>query len=239
MPSTPSQIDDVETFVPGSDGVKPSASEPQCRPLGRRDRKKAQTRAAIETAALELFAAHGYSDTTLEDITEAADIAPRTFFRYFASKEELLVGDVHERIPQLAARLAARPVEESPLDAVLNALLEVGPEDGEDMAQERERQLLRARLVETDPAVLAAFLQSYAAWEQVIANYLRDRRAGLDPDDPYPALLAASIMGALRVISIRWAQAGGSDDLIAPLFAAARSYLGDGFEPSPTPRHKA
>ena len=86
----------------------------------RRERKKLETRQALEQAALRLFAEQGYEQTTVEDIAEAADVAVRTFFRYFSSKQDVLFGDVvTDRVKRLRTELAARPATESPLDSLV------------------------------------------------------------------------------------------------------------------------
>ena len=79
------------------------------RPMGLRERKKEQTRRAIEDAAFRLFEERGYAATTVADIAEAADIAPRTFFAYFPSKEAVVFHDTERDHESLAERLASRP----------------------------------------------------------------------------------------------------------------------------------
>src|SRR5690606_40551331 len=79
----------------------------------RRERKKLETRQALEQAALRLFGEKGYDQTTVEDIAEAADVAVRTFFRYFSSKQDVLFGeDVTDLVGRLRSELANRPANE-------------------------------------------------------------------------------------------------------------------------------
>lgn len=82
---------------------------------GRRERKVLETRRAILEAARRMFEAHGYAETTVERIAEAADVAPRTFFRYFPTKESLLFADFDEVRRTMLDRLDARPPDEDPL----------------------------------------------------------------------------------------------------------------------------
>src|SRR5690349_2475721 len=76
---------------------------------GRRDRKKNETRRALRDAAHRLFAEKGFSRTTIDDITEAADVSRRTFFRYYDSKDDLLRTDIADLLPVMLAALRARP----------------------------------------------------------------------------------------------------------------------------------
>src|ERR1035441_3026233 len=84
---------------------------------GRRDRKKRATRQALRDAALELVARRGFAHVTVEDIAEAADVATRTFFNYFPSKESAVIGADPHSLEQLGTDLLARPAEETPLEA--------------------------------------------------------------------------------------------------------------------------
>src|SRR5260370_23745463 len=90
----------------------------------RRERKKQQTRDALIHAALELFEAQGYEHTAVREITDRVDVSERTFFRYFASKEDLTLSFVRDGSDALLAALTARPPEEEPLTALREAFRE-------------------------------------------------------------------------------------------------------------------
>src|SRR5215472_2457715 len=90
----------------------------------RRERKKRQTRDALIHEALKLFDAKGYEQTAVREITDAVDVSERTFFRYFANKEDLALSFVRDTSDALTRALAARPPEEDPLTALLRAFRE-------------------------------------------------------------------------------------------------------------------
>src|ERR1700741_251119 len=89
---------------------------------GRRERKKQRTRDALFEAAMELFSAKGYDRTAVREITDAVDVSERTFFRYFASKEDLALSFARDYNDRLIRELVARPLTEPPLVALRNAL---------------------------------------------------------------------------------------------------------------------
>jgi AcrR family transcriptional regulator len=177
--------------------------------IGRRERKKLETRRSLRDNALRLFAEKGFDRTTIEDITEAADVAQRTFFLHFASKEDVLLADARERGAAFETALAEQPAAATPLESVrgaLHALL-----GGADIGH--EELMLRARLMEEAPSVLARNLEQYTAFEDLIS---RDAaaRLGQDPHrDTYPVLLGAATMTALRVSIAVWYRQGGQGDL--------------------------
>jgi AcrR family transcriptional regulator len=97
---------------------------------GRREAHKVATRQALQEAALRMFEQHGYAATTVRDIASAAGVTERTFFRYFPSKEDLVLGEIVDLIPVLQEQVRARPAEEPPYTAVLHALLAIAARRG-------------------------------------------------------------------------------------------------------------
>lgn len=189
-------------------------------PPNRRERKKMETRAALEEAALRLFAEKGYENTTVDEIAEAADVAVRTFFRYFSSKQHVLFGDVaHGRIALLRAALDARPMDEAPLDSVRAVLdhMDIGGHD------EEQQILRRIQLIERQPSLVATYLLLTNAVRQSLVEFVSDR-TGLSPlDDPYPLLLATAATSSWDIALYIWSASGGRrslSDLRRETFAA-------------------
>lgn len=184
-----------------------------------RERKKARTRHAIEACALELFASKGYEATTIEAITAECDISPRTFFRYFSSKDDILLGGSDARLTRLTQLLKARPAEESPLRALREAVVAVTALYEDD----RENILLRHRVFERNPSVAARGLEAQVAWEQAVVNALDQRHGAISflYDRLELRLIAAAGMAALRAAVDVWQEDGGKgalSDLVALAF---------------------
>jgi AcrR family transcriptional regulator len=175
---------------------------------GRRERKKQRTREALIAAAMELFAAKGYEHTAVHEITDAVDVAERTFFRYFASKEDLVLSFVRDGMAAFAEALAARPAEEEPLTAARHAFLASLRQLT--TSGEMPPYLSVLRLIDATPALLAAYLRYiHEHDEQVIA--VLAQREGVDPvTDPRPRLLAA-VIGALAFLANRDLRASGEE----------------------------
>lgn len=170
--------------------------------LGRRERKKRETRRAIRRAAVRLAHEHGVEHVTVEQISEAADIAPRTFFNYFSGKDEALIGGSEETTEELGERLLARPAAEPPLRALRAALR--GSEFVTGAEDRREEMLDRHRLIAENPSLLPHQLARYAELERMFARVMA-QRLDVDPDrDLRPALFAATAATVLRVTLQRW-----------------------------------
>jgi AcrR family transcriptional regulator len=180
---------------------------------GLRERKKLATRRTLRRVALDLVAERGFSHVTVEDIAEAADVSPRTFFNYFPSKEAALFGADPDRI----AALREGVVRAAPGGTALEALRAVMADDARAVADEVSELggdpadwLRRIKQARTDPHLRAAHAAQMAMLERAVAEGLAER-LGTDPErDPYPALLAATAAGVLRAGITFWAGSGGT-----------------------------
>jgi AcrR family transcriptional regulator len=175
----------------------------------RRQRKKQFTKDALIAAALELFAAKGYDHTAVHEITDAVDVSERTFFRYFASKEDLVLSFIGEGATAFAEALAARPTQEEPLAAARNALqISIRDMSG---GQGLANYLSAMRLIDSTPTLLAAYLRHTHDQDHKVIEVLA-RREGVDPaTDRRPRVLAA-VIGALVFLSDRDWRAGDNPD---------------------------
>jgi AcrR family transcriptional regulator len=163
--------------------------------MGLRERKKEATRRAIEDAAFRLFEERGYSATTVADIADAADIAPRTFFAYFPSKEAVVFGDFEDTFGTLDARLNERPEGETTFEALrawIGDLIE------SDRAVD-DREVVRRRLVCDNESLESHERHIMGRFERLVAvNVARD--LGDDPEDLQPRLIAAAAVAALMAM---------------------------------------
>jgi AcrR family transcriptional regulator len=178
---------------------------------GLRERKKQATRRALQEAALHLVAEHGLDRVTVDDIAAAADVAPRTFFNYFSSKEEALLARDPEKQARVVTELAARPAHEDPLTA-LHAVLVA---QADDMAAQADHWRLRMRLVNDYPQLLPRHLAAFAEGERAMAEAVAIRTGISREDSLYPDLVAAVAIAAMRTAMHRWREAGGTRSLAA------------------------
>lgn len=192
--------------------------------IGLRERKKLQTRHLIEMRALELFAREGFDFTTVESIAAACDIAPRTFFRYFGSKDDVLTGDADSRLDRLIETLRTRPHAESPFQALREAVLALTAFYEGD----REAMLLRYRVFERNPKLLAKGLEAQHLWEEAVVATLTERAP--EASELELRLTAGAAMAALHAAVHHWQADGGNVDLFS-LVQHAFSRLATGLEP--------
>lgn len=192
--------------------------------IGLRERKKAQTRRALTAAAIRLSIERGSPDrVTVEEISEAADVSPRTFFNYFSSKEDAVLGVDPERRTELRAELELRPADEAPVEALRAALLSTA----EGIDENAELWAQRLQLVRDHPTLSAGYVASFADFERGMVEAMA-ARLGLDPDaDLYPAVVVATALTIMRVTVKHW-QATDADTPLADLLDVAFDQLADG-----------
>ena len=182
---------------PGA-ALSPSASVGAGPTAGLRERKKAKTRAAIQEHALRLFQAHGYDVTTIEQIAAAAEVSSSTFFRYFPTKEDVVLFDSTD--PVMFAAFAAQPPQVSVVEALRRAFHEVWSQLSEDeLARERERQ----QLIRSVPELRARMLDDLMGAIKLLAAMV-GKRVGRSPDDiavrTFSGALIGTIMGVFLAV---------------------------------------
>lgn len=163
---------------------------------GLRERKKEQTRRSLREAAARLFAANGFGGTTIGDIAAAVNVSERTFFRYFDSKEALLLPDSAELFAFIEAQLAARPAGEDPLTAVSEALLAAAqPFTTTGLTG------LTHPLEGTESLVAAQLVKAFGGFEDRLAALIEQRLPPSTPDrDLHATVVACASLSAVRAV---------------------------------------
>ncbi|MCU1454699.1 MAG: transcriptional regulator, TetR family [Acidimicrobiales bacterium] len=198
-----------------------------------RQRHTERTRDAIVAAAFDLFAAKGFAETTIDEIAERADIAPRTFFRYFPAKEAVLFHNTDDQVEAVAARLRARPADESPYESLLAVLRAVAAEITH--GDKREMMLAKFaadndRLFEHHRAVVMC------NFEESAASVLKER-AGEQADELAIEAAVAAVLATFGTAMRSWLRAGAKGDFEQVLERCVAAAQG-AFQvaSSPTPR---
>ncbi|KUM88766.1 TetR family transcriptional regulator [Streptomyces pseudovenezuelae] len=174
--------------------------------LGLRERKKIKTRTAIRDATYALIEEQGYEATTVEQIAERAEVSPSTVFRYFPTKEDIVLTDEYDSVMQ--DELRARPADEPWMESVrhiLHRALDVSEAD-------HEITRLRAHLMIQVPAVRARMMESMSVTGRLLAEVIAER-AGRDADDLEVRVQTMSLIGGLTEVYQYWAENGMRDDL--------------------------
>jgi len=184
---------------------------------GLRERKKARTRASIREHALRLFREQGYAATRVEQIAEAAEVSPATFYRYFPTKEDVVLQDDMDVLTLEA--LEEQPPGLSPLAAVRAA---IAAARAGFTAEERERFRQTTELTMAVPEIRARALDEFARTIDVTAAVLA-RRVGRKADDAAVRALAGAIFGVMLATTLPDLE-GGQVDLDA-VFASVDTGL--------------
>jgi AcrR family transcriptional regulator len=199
---------------------------------GLRERKKARTREAIIDAALELFGRKGFDATTIEDIAAAADVSPRTFFRYFDSKVDLVMAHNEAHGDKVAALVVARPASEGPLEALRQAMQQMLLELLADPSVVRElqvmmgaptlRKLAREHFYEEEAELVTAFAA----------------RMGTDDTDLTANIMAGAAASAIWAVIDRWLAEGAAVERLPPMIDEAFALLEQGFSEARPPARR-
>jgi AcrR family transcriptional regulator len=187
---------------------------------GRRERKKAETRIALSKAAMQLALEHGVENVTAEGIAMAADVAPRTFHNYFASKEEAIVGELVDRAMGFADALRARPAGEPIWDALQHAIVVMLAESPDGLVD----QVVRMCMLKSSRLLLAQQLTVFEQVHRVLVEAVAER-TGTDAErDIYPQLMASVAAIAVKTALNAWEQSDGSVNLIDVATDALRQF---------------
>ncbi|MFB8776968.1 TetR/AcrR family transcriptional regulator [Streptomyces broussonetiae] len=203
-----------------TDTTTPAAAPDADAGLGLRERKKRRTRQAIRAAARRLIDERGYDNTTIEQIAAAADVSPSTVFRYFPSKEYMVLRE-EEYAGSGVAFLRERPADEPPLLALRQALTQMARTLGEEFHTEYQWRIELARKV---PAVRAQMQDSQDKSVAALTAALAER-AGRPADDFDLRVLVGAVMGGLHQVVLHWGEHGREGDL-ARLMDRALAVLG-------------
>jgi AcrR family transcriptional regulator len=187
-----------------------------------RERKRTRTRLMIQAEAFELFASKGYAETTVEEIAAAAAISPRTFFRYFPTKEDVVLWDEYD--PVLPELLEARPIDEPPATTARAIVRETLSGI---YRRDPEQLLTKMRLLSSVPELRARFLESQARGGEMFASLLA-QRSGHRGDEFEARVIAAALGAAVTGALDLWQRGDGKGDPLA-LFDRATDALVDGF----------
>jgi AcrR family transcriptional regulator len=174
---------------------------------GLRELKKQRTRWAIQEHALRLIAQQGYDSTTVEQIAAAAEISPSTFFRYFPTKEDVVIQDEYD--PMIMAAFQAQPSADGPVTAFRLAMRKVL--DGMD-DDERKRVLERTKLIMSVPALRARTLDGLTGMMRLVADHVA-ARVGRDGDEMRVQVIAGACIGALLAALFAWIESDGERDI--------------------------
>jgi AcrR family transcriptional regulator len=168
--------------------------------VGLRERKKEQTREALALAVLRLSKKRGFDNVTVEEIAEACDVSPRTFFRYFASKEDALFASNSKRRDRVSAALQEQPTELPVFDALVAALLTLvtAYEGDHDMLHQRHR------IIVSSPSLLSRSVERSQSWESALVDELRESGRSPNLSDFELRLVVASTLSTVRLAVDAW-----------------------------------
>ncbi len=193
----------------------------------RRGRPPGTSARELELVALRLFAAHGFEETTVEQIAAAAGVSRRTFFRYFDSKAAVLFSEFDAEVTELRAAFAAIPANVGVMTAIRRVVVGVNHYRAEDVPELRARM----SLIGSNASLQAEAARHYDAWERAVADFAATR-LGQDVDSLYPLAIGRASLAAARAAFDRWAARADAD--LTVYLDAALAALAAGFSAAST-----
>jgi AcrR family transcriptional regulator len=186
---------------PDADAADPTTADtPE-----RRERRRIRVRSEIAAAAIRLATERGYDHVTVDDIAAEVDMAPRTFFRYFASKDDVLFTDRSEKLDRLRAAIEARPATEAIWRSLREALVSLACT----FEDERDLSLAKSKLIAATPSLAARAVERQTEWQRLIAAAVATR-LGVEADaDLRAQVVAGAAVAAMQAAYRVWIAGGG------------------------------
>ncbi|WP_106435891.1 TetR/AcrR family transcriptional regulator [Streptomyces davaonensis] len=175
--------------------------------LGLRERKKIRTRTAIRSATYALIREQGYDATTVEQIAERAEVSPSTVFRYFPTKEDIVLTDEFD--PLLMEEIRKRPADEPWMETLRHVMTKAV---GIGLAEDLDVLKLRSHLMVQVPAVRSRMLETMSVTGKMLTQAIAER-TGRDPESLEVRIYTMSLIGGLSEITQYWAEHDFRDDL--------------------------
>jgi mycofactocin system transcriptional regulator len=204
----------------GEASAGPPRAEP---PRAVQGRPRSTSRRALELVALRLFNEQGFDQTTVDQIAAAADVGRRTFFRYFASKNDVLWNNFDLEVATIRSLLAQAPADQPMMDAVRDAVVAANRYHAKDIPEMRARM----NLIVSEPTLQANAMLHYTAWEEAISEFVA-ARLGQPADSLYPLAVGRSTLAVCRAAYDRWVARADSD--LTVYLDAAITALAAGFD---------
>ena len=174
------------------------------------ERQRAAAREEISRAAFELFLTQGFDATTIDQIVTAVGVSRRSFFRYFGTKEDIVLGDLVARGAVIADAVGRRPRGEGPWEALragMQASTEITMPD-------RDEGLALGRMLFENPSLHARLLEKRLRWQEMLVPLILERLTG-EPGQAHlqASAIVASALACLDAASEAWVASGGATDL--------------------------
>ncbi|WP_113699756.1 TetR family transcriptional regulator [Nonomuraea lactucae] len=185
-------------------------------------RTRQAVHAEVARTAMELFLSRGFEATTIDDIAAAAGISRRSFFRYFGTKEDIVLGDLAAQGELIRKELEARPADEDAWTALLNAL-----RDAPRLGQDDATMLKISKMLYETPSLRARSIEKHLQWQALLTPEIR-RRLGVAPDDEDDLradAIVACMLACLDIAGEAWTRSNGSrslEELVLSAVAAVR-----------------